>query len=187
MAGFFSGGDPYEGSEERRKRRELRKLQKVLVSSRESMISFLTKISFICLFIITAMNVIMEIGMQANAEKKLGAGEFLTRLSGSLFLIWGVFALIIIVLSIIQLVRNASSGYEEREYRFRDNLKEGERLSDFDRVEAPESERDRDALTLYSRELPGGTRAKYLKYILAAGGGAAAAGLFYLICRLVFK
>lgn len=187
MAEFFSRGNPYEGSAERKRQRQLRKVQKVLLSSRESMAAFFAKLLFPLMFIAPAVNTVMELALELRREEKLGAAAVLTRISWSCLLIYGAFALALAVLSLIQLVRVRKFGYEERIYRFKDDLKAGESLSDFDRVELPETELDRDSLTLCSRAVPGGTQARYIRYLLFAAGGTAALGLFYLICRLCFK
>ena len=188
MAYFSSGRNPMgETPEERSKKKSLRKAQNYLRSSREPMIPFFCKILYWGMIIAPIVDIIMEIGLQVNAENKLSAGAFCLRLSWSALVIWGAFAILLIILSDIQLVRNVKYGYEERVYRFKDEMKPDERLEDFDRVEIPESEIDRDAMTLYSKVIPGGTRAKYLRYVLVAGIGTGVLALLYLICRLVVK
>jgi hypothetical protein len=188
MANFFSSGNRGfygESADERRKRRQIEKLQRVLRSSREPMIPFLCKLLFWGMIIMSVLDLIMEIGTQVNAEKKLSAADFCYRVSWSLLLIWGFFAIILIILSGIQLIRIRTSGYEERIYRFKDELRPEESLSDYDRVEVPESELDRDALTLYSKEVPGSTRTRYLRYLIIAGTGLAVIAAAFLICLAV--
>ena len=190
MADFFTSGSRNamgESPEERQKRRSLRKAQRVLRSSREPMIPFFCKIFFFAMIAMPILDLVMEIGLQIQAEKKLPVGAFLLRLSWSAFVIWGFFAMFLVLLSAIQLVRNAKYGYEERVYRFKDEMGEGEHPEDFDQVEYPTSEKDREAMTLYSKVIPGGTKARYLRYVLIAGIGTGVLGLFYLICRIAVR
>lgn len=189
MASLFGSGNNgyYGGSpEELRRKRSLEKVKKVILSSQEPLTPYICRILFACMIGVTVVDLAVEVLRSTVGGQKMETEAFLLRLSWSAMVIWGFFAVILIILSMIQLIRNLKFGYEERIYRFKDELEPGEQLSDFDLVKIPESDIDKHALTLYSRVIPGKTFDRYRRYLFVSIAGLLIFTLLYLVLNIAF-
>ena len=164
-------------------KRAARKSRKVIKSARQPLIPLLCRILFVCMIAFTAADMVMEIAGRMKQAHPAPLKQFAVTLSWSALVTWGFFALLLVVMADIMLIRTVRSGYQDRKYYFKDEIPEDEPLSAYEQEEQPEIDPVKDAdLILYSRPEKYDTRMKYLRYVLIAGGGALLLALIYGIC-----
>ncbi len=171
---------------ERDRDRISRKRRRVIRSAHEPLIPFVCRVLFICMIAAPAADLLLEIATRTKRINPPGAAEFAVTLSWSALVIWLFFAVILIVLADIMLIRIVKSGYTDRKYYFEDEIPQGESIAGYEQEEQPEIDPDKDPdLILYSAPVSYDTRKKYLRYIVIAGGGSLILALIYFICLRV--
>lgn len=189
MARFgFSGFGSARDAEynERDRDRATRKRRKVIRSAHEPMIPFFCSLLFYCMIGAPLLDLLVELVTAFRGTNPAHGMHLAVTIVWSVLVIWVFFAVMLVILSDIQLVRTVKNGYEERVYYFEDEIPKGTSISEYERVEQPEIDASKDAdLILYSKKADYDTRKKYLRYVLISGGGAAILGVLYFVLKRV--
>lgn len=158
---------------EKREKKDLKRRRNVIRAEYEPLFPAFFGILYRAMLLLPAVDLLAELAVRMRGQTDWI--EFFSRWGWSAFAIWIVFGGAVILLCVCQLLRGRLTGYEEKQYRFAEEIPQEDRDS-WTRTnrEAGESERE---LWLYEgppaiplREKYGG----YLKKALAEGMGLGA-------------
>lgn len=110
---------------EKRDQKELKKRRRVIRAGYEPLLPALFRPLYFGMFLMPAVDILAEliVWMQGKTD----AAAFLNRCSQSAFAIWIAFGGAVLLLCGLQLLRGKLFGYEEKQYRFLEEIPEGER------------------------------------------------------------
>ena len=177
-------GNP--GDEERNQRdrdRAAAKRRRFIRSAHEPLIPFFCRLLFVCMIVAPVLDLIMEFARKAAGNVSSSDAGFAVVVSWSALVIWCFFAVFVLILSGVQLIRMARFGYEEKKYLFEDEIPAGTEPGRYKRVDQPEIDGNKTPeLILYAGKPDYDPGKRYRFYAAAAAGGAAVLALVYFIC-----
>ena len=110
---------------EKREQAELKRRRNVIRAGYEPLLPVFFRPLYFGMFLMPAVDILAELIVWMQGKTDVVA--FLERCSQSAFTIWIAFGGAVLLLCILQLLRGKLFGYEEKQYRFFEEIPEGER------------------------------------------------------------
>lgn len=175
---------------EKAEQKQLARRRKIIRDGYEPIIPFFCKAAMILMIVLPIADIILEIVTLVQNRDLLTVADFFRRISWSVLIIWVVFGAILALLSMIQLGFVRNRGYEERIYKFTDEIPSGE-LSQY-RKETDEDKAKAmgdfdEQLTVWSKPAPRSAWDIYTKNIEIVLIGAAVLLVFYLLVMFITR
>lgn len=159
---YFSRERELKRMEKQQQKNEKRR-RKIIRASHEPLLPALIYGLFIGMLLLLPLTFAVEIIVALEGKRNGGIIGFFSRSGWSLLCVWLIFGALVLFLCSIQLIRISYFGYEEKIYRFADEIPDREFFL-YTRVNDPEGEEEED-LVLYAGPEKKPSEARYLKMI----------------------
>lgn len=162
---------------EKVERRNQKRRRKILRTSQEPLLPVVIQLMYRLMWAAILVVWIVEAIVMLEGKRAEGMAAFWIRSSYSVLYTWMFFGGITTALCVLQLIRVHWFGYEEKIYKFADEIPEKE-FSEYTRVNPEELD---ETMVLYEKttELP--VEKKYRQILLQTALAGAGAGLYFLI------
>ena len=174
-----------EREAERREKQEQkseRKRRKVIRANYEPLLPVIVKELFWAMLILLPVTLLVEIIVTIQDKRTSGPAAFFLRSSQSRLAVWLFFAVPLLALCLIQLIRVCYYGYKEKTYKFSDEIsgREADEYTQVNEAEDPE-------LILYAgpEEIP--AKKKYMKWTKITLLTGCVMVLYYLAAVIIRK
>lgn len=180
---YFSRERELERTEKQQQKNEKRR-RKIIRASHEPLLPTIIHGLFIGMLHLVPVTFAVEIIVTLEGKRSGGFMEFLCRSGWSLLCVWLIFGAPVLFLCSVQLIRIYYFGYEEKVYRFADEIPDGEFFL-YARVNEPEGKEEED-LALYAGPGKKAAESEYLKIIRITVFAGIAVAVYYGIGHIPF-
>lgn len=180
---YFSRERELERMEKLQQKKEKRR-RKVIRASQEPLLPTVIHGLFIGMLLLVPATLAVEIIVTLEGKRNGGFREFFCRSGWSLLCVWLIFGALVLFLCSVQLIRIYYFGYEEKCYRFADEIPDREFFL-YTRVYEPEGTQEEE-LALYAGPGKKPAESKYLKMVRITVLVGVAAAAYYGIGAAFF-